>query len=118
MILHEQIHAHSISYYDVQTYAEFHKIEEASVQLMAQEISKREGIEIIHSQYDEMVDALRIIREKLEIGDSDLAFAKMLIEMPVSERIDWIEERIYNWMVKNGTIKDFEEINLMVEKVR
>ena len=42
----------------------------------------------------------------------------MLIEMPVSERIDWIEERIYNWMVKNGTIKDFEEINLMVEKVR
>lgn len=118
MILHEQIHAHSISYYDVDTYRENHKIEEASVQLLAQEISKREGIEIIHSQYDEMVSDLRAIRKKMKVFDSDLEFAKMLIKIPVVDRIGWLEEQAYNQMLKNGTIKELEEINSLIERVQ
>lgn len=35
--------------------------------ILAQEIRKREGIEIIHSQYDEMVSDLRAIRKKKSI---------------------------------------------------
>lgn len=118
MILHEQIHAHSISYYDVDTYRENRKIEEASVQLLAQEISKREGIEIIHSQYDEMVSSLRTIRKKMKVFDSDLEFAKMLIKIPVVDRIGWLEEQAYNQMLKNGTIKELEEINSLIERLQ
>lgn len=107
-----------ISYYDVDTYRENHKIEEASVQLLAQEISKREGIEIIHSQYDEMVSDLRAIRKKMKVFDSDLEFAKMLIKIPVVDRIGWLEEQAYNQMLKNGTIKELEEINSLIERVQ
>lgn len=118
MILHEQIHAHSISYYDVDTYRENRKIEEASVQLLAQEISKREGIEIIHSQDDEMVSSLRTIRKKMKVFDSDLEFAKMLIKIPVVDRIGWLEEQAYNQMLKNGTIQELEEINSLIERLQ
>lgn len=118
IILHEQLHAHSISYFDQKTYAQYHGIEEATVQLMTLEISKKEGIKIIESAYDEMVEALRKINQKLKTSKTDYDFAKQLIEMPVTERLDWLEEKAYNYMQTGGTIEDFQEISDLLDELR
>ena len=39
----------------------------------------------------------------MKVFDSDLEFAKMLIKIPVVDRIGWLEEQAYNQMLKNGT---------------
>lgn len=117
IILHEQIHAHSISYYDAQTYSQYHNIEEASVQLMAQEISKIEGIIIIESQYDDMVDVLKNINKSLNLYDNDYDFAKKLIEMPVTDRIAWIEEQASELMMKGGAIEQYQKVSDLIELI-
>lgn len=118
IILHEQIHAHSISHADEDTYLKYGAIEEATVQFMAQEISKKEGIEIIESGYDDMVDSLRKLKSKLKIDKTDYDFAKELIEMPVAERLDWLEEKAYNIMQDGGTIEEYQEINELIDMLR
>ena len=110
ILLHEQIHARSISYYNVETYAEFHNIEEASVQFMTQEISKKEGIEIIESQYDEMVDALRELGRHIGKFKNDYDFAKTLIEKPLKERLAWLEENVYGTMRIDATIEEYQHV--------
>lgn len=110
IILHEHLHARSISYFDIETYREYRKIEEASVQLLAQEISKIENIKIIESQYDDMVSALRKINNKLDNNANDLNFAKQLLEIPVNERLDWLNNEIYTKTAKDISIKEFSEL--------
>lgn len=117
IILHEQIHAHSISHYNPQTYVQYMSIEEASVQLMTQEISKVEGIEIIESQYDTMTDALREINKTLNLYESDYDFAQRLIELPVTDRIDWIESKISELMMKGGTIQEYQRMSDLLDLV-
>lgn len=116
IVLHEQIHARSISYYDEDTYIQYHNIEEATVQLMTQIISLMEGIEIIESQYDEMVDALRRIGRRIGFYNTDYDFAKALIEMPVAERLEWISNNLYATMGldKNATVEDYIEMSTLL----
>lgn len=114
IILHEQIHARSISYYDILTYSQYQNIEEASVQFMAQEISKREGIEIIVSQYDDMVEALRQIGNRIGVFGDSYSFAKTLIEMPVTERIGWLENNLYDIMRIDATIDEYEKMTSLL----
>lgn len=111
MILHEQIHARSISYYKQEIYLQYENIEEASVQFMAQEISKMEGIEIIKSQYDEMVDALKQIGRRIDIDKADYDFAKFMVETPVPERLDWLSENLYDILGKDisTTIEEYQK---------
>ena len=117
IILHEQIHAHSISYYNPIVYARYWAIEESAVQFMAQEISKVEGINIVVSAYDKMVDCLREINTKLKISETDYSFAKRLVEMPVTQRLDWLEERAYNYMQEGGTIEEYQKISGLIKKL-
>lgn len=42
----------------------------------------------------------------------------MLIKIPVVDRIGWLEEQTYNQVLKNGTIKELEEINSLIERVQ
>lgn len=116
IILHEQIHARSISYYDEATYIQYQNIEEATVQLMAQIISTMEGIEVIESQYDEIVDALKMIGRRIGFYNTDYEFAKVLIEMPVTERLEWISNNLYATMGldKNATVEDYEEMSTLL----
>lgn len=114
IILHEQIHARSISYYDLKTYIQYQNIEEASVQFIAQEISMREGIEIIASQYDDMVEALRQIGNRIGVFDDGYTFAKALIEMPVTERMGWLETSLYDIMRIDATIDDYEKMTSLL----
>lgn len=94
IILHEQIHARSISYYDSSIYNIYEYIEEATVQFMTEEICKYEGIEIIESDYYETVDALKQIGRYIGMHKTDYDFAKFMIETPVTERLDWISDKL------------------------
>lgn len=44
-------------------YKQYENMEEGSVQFAAQEISKKENIQILESQYDHMTEALRNINK-------------------------------------------------------
>lgn len=118
ILLHEQLHARSISYFDTATYAQHWKMEEATVQLAAQEISKIEGIPIIESQYDELADGLRQINADLHLKTSDLEFAKTLLEMPVIDRLNWLDEQISDKMLRGGTIQEFQTLSELIDMLR
>lgn len=111
IILHEQIHARSVSHFGMETYSKYQKIEEASVQLLTQEISKLEGIEIIESIYDTMVDALKEIGRLIGIQNSDYEFAKFIIGLPVAERLGWLSDKMYDILGKNtkATIEEYQK---------
>ena len=117
ILLHEQLHAHSISYFDKNIYDTYGEIEEASVQLYAQEISKKEGIHIIPSAYDENVNILKEINKKTGIAKTDFEFAKILFEKPVNQRIDFLEDKIHDIMQKSS-IEDYIELNSLLDNFR
>ena len=117
ILLHEQLHAHSISYFDKNIYDTYGEIEEASVQLYAQEISKKEGIHIIPSAYDENVNILKEINKKTGIAKTDFEFAKILFEKPVNQRIDFLEDKIHDIM-QTSSIEDYIELNSLLDNFR
>lgn len=118
IILHEQLHARSISYYDKRTYNKFAKIEEATVELLTQEIAIREKIEREESYYDGLVDDLRYINKALNLHENDLQFSIELLNKRVDERLDWLDSLIYDKMIKGGTIEEYEEITKRMERLR
>lgn len=83
-------------------------IEEATVQFMTEEICKYEGIEIIESDYYETVDALKQIGRYIGMHKTDYDFAKFMIETPVTERLDWISDKL------DAKIKT--DVNMIIEK--
>lgn len=115
IIMHEQIHAMSASYFDDLTYSENCHIEEYCVQYMTQEISKLEGIEIIESQYDDGIEILRKLKERLGYT-SDCEFAKDLIKVPLNIRMNWISDRLFDIMRldENATIQDYAKYSEMI----
>ncbi len=110
VIIHEQIHARSISYYDKYTYFKFHNIEESAVQFMTEEICRKNGIEIIESDYYIMVDALKQIGRYIGTHKTDYDFAKFIIEMPVEKRLGWISDNLYDTLGKdkNTTVTEYQ----------
>lgn len=113
-ILHEHLHAHSISYYDRNTYKEYRIIEEATVELLAKEIGKKENIINVKSEYDEWVDNLKRINNKIKIENDDLKFAQVLFKIPVIERIDFLEKNIQNYLIGKN-INEAIELNELME---
>lgn len=118
IILHEQLHARSISYYDEITYINFKKIEEATVELLAQEIGLKEKIKLEESYYDEMVDDLRYINKKLNLYKNNLQFSVELLNKNVDERLDWLDSLIFDRMMKGGTIEEYEEFAKRMDRLR
>nr|WP_300326544.1 minor capsid protein [uncultured Anaerostipes sp.] len=118
IILHEQLHARSISYYDEITYINFKKIEEATVELLAQEIGLKEKIKLEESYYDEMVDDLRYINKKLNLYKNNLQFSVELLNKNVDERLDWLDSLIFDRMMKGGTIEKYEEFAKRMDRLR
>ena len=116
MLIHEQLHSHSISYYDRQTYKENWKIEEATVQLLTQEICKRNKISYIESEYDKMVNTLRAINKKAKLYKNDLKLAKELIKIPVTERIDFLQQKVYNKAIENISVEEYQKIFKKIEE--
>lgn len=118
IILHEMLHACSVSYYNLEIYQKFSGIEEAAVQFMATEIGKRENIAIGGSGYDDLVEGLRTINRLIRFG-SDYDFAKQLLEIPLPERLDWLENEIYGRLSESRiSISDYQEIEEILEEIR
>jgi SPP1 gp7 family putative phage head morphogenesis protein len=119
ILLHEHLHAHSISYYDYNTYIKNEGIEEATVQFFAQEISKIENIIIESSKYDDLVEGLKIINKVLNSGlVSDFDFAKKLFEINVNDRIGWLYENIRTKSIElNLSIKKSTELYKYIQDI-
>lgn len=114
-ILHEQLHAHSISYYNVDTYKKYKRIEEASTELLTKEICKKEKLVNITSAYDDWVENLIKINDKIKIENNTLEFAKTLYEIPVTDRLDFIDNKIQNYLMGKSIDEAIELNNLLGE---
>lgn len=94
-LIHEHIHAHSISHYDEAYYRRYRIQEEGAVELLAIEISKREGFITRQSEsYKTYVEDLRKKRKRCKQFDSDLDFALELIKQRPEDRDKWIGQII------------------------
>lgn len=113
-ILHEHLHAHSISYYDRETYRKYDIIEEATVEFYTKEIGKKENIINIKSEYDGWVENLKMINRKIKIGKDDLEFAQKLFNVPVIQRIDFLEAKIQEYLI-DKSINEAMELNKLME---
>lgn len=114
-ILHEQLHAHSISYYDVDTYKKYKRIEEASTELLTKEICKKEKLINIPSSYDNWVENLVKINDKIKIENNTLEFAKTLYKIPVVDRLDFLDNKIQSYLVGKSINEAIELNNLLGE---
>lgn len=112
-ILHELLHARSLSYYPKEVYYANRAIEEATAQFLAEEICKREGIPVVISKsYEHWVNILREFNRKTNIYHSELEFAQDLIEQPLYERIDWLIEKARTFIIdkSGGTLSDLIDL--------
>lgn len=96
ILLHEHLHAHSISYYGKEAYQLYKMIEEATVELYNKEICKKENIIYDGSGYDMQVKALENINKELGIYEDNFDYAKYLFNTPVNKRIEVLNDFIYN----------------------
>ena len=93
--LHELIHARSISYFDDKTYEEFQKLEEGSVELLTEQICKKNKITFIPTYEEEVKHLLRVNR-RCKIFVDDFDFAKELINVDVPKRLEWLISKAHN----------------------
>ena len=115
ILLHEQLHARSVTKYDRKMYKQYENMEEGSVQFAAQEISKKENIQILESQYDHMTEALRNINKVAGLFKNDYDFAMKLISVPLPDRYDWLNNMIYDKMMLSGNIEDYQKVSHWME---
>jgi hypothetical protein len=78
-------------------------IEEASVELFAQEICIRNGVEYERS-YSAIVSPLERIRNILRSYEDPYDFAKALFEVDMDERYDWLRKRA-ELLVSRGVLR-------------
>ena len=113
-VVHEHLHARSISYYDQKTYIIHQRIEEATVELYAQEICKQRDI-AFRPAYAELVQKLQIINSITRHGTL-FDFAKELFDIPLKNRYSWLRERA-NEVIATGklSVKTEESLNEAVD---
>ena len=114
VLLHEMIHSCSASYYSKEIYLNNRYKEELAVQYMCQEISQREGIEIIAGGYDKGVELLRKIKRSLNLNISDLEFAQDLLNQPISKRWEYLEELT----AKAATVEEYLKVLKQIEVLK
>ena len=110
-VVHEHLHARSISYYDEKTYLRHQEAEEAAVEMYAQEICRKNGVPFKEA-YGAKVKQLRIINSILRNGDG-YSFAKALFDIPLPERYNWLknqaDELILQGKLKKQTVQSLEK---------
>ena len=110
ILLHEQLHARSVTKYGEIVLDQYRNVEEGSVQFATQEISKKENIQILGSQYDHITDALRHINKVVGLFENDYDFTMNLISVPLPDRYDWLNNMIYDKMMLSGNIEDYQKV--------
>ncbi|MDE5698156.1 MAG: minor capsid protein [Lachnospiraceae bacterium] len=115
ILLHEQLHAKSVSHYDEDTFLKYRPFEEGPTELLAKEICIRENIPIEESSYDDIVEALRRINHRAHICDSDYEFAIKLYGVELPERRKWLENTIDENM-KSSTLEERVSVYELMDK--
>lgn len=114
-LIHEHLHARSISYYDKETYVKHQSMEELSIEMFSREICKETGIDIVYAEPYEGVKYLYEINSIAKVRKTDYEFAKNLFEVPVTERANWLEQQIAKQI---DNIGDFERAMKALGEVR
>ena len=112
-VVHEHLHARSVSYYDKETYLVFQRAEEGAVELFAQEICLKNKA-AFRQAYTEPVKRLRIINSITKTADS-YDFAKQLFDIPLPERYNWLRG-IADTAIASGNLSD-KSIQVLNEAV-
>lgn len=100
--IHEHLHARSVSNYNSLLYSKWKKLEEGSVELFSQEISKDSGIGFKYS-YRIETSYLKRINSILQYGD-DYSFAKKLFEIQMPMRYNWLKDEADS-LVSSGKLR-------------
>lgn len=111
--LHEELHARSVSHYDPETYRTNRAIEELSVELLAREICRKEGWDITVSRAYRQIKYLKYINHKAKIAESNLDFARMLLEVPLPQRAAWLDSKIFD---ASAGIMEYNSIKRALER--
>lgn len=113
-VIHEHLHARSISYYDPKTYLRHQEAEEATVELYAQEICKKNGASFVGA-YAKKIQPLQIINNILRNGER-FDFAKQLFDIPLPERYNWLRTQA-DELIATGKLskKTVQSLNNAVE---
>ena len=90
-VVHEHLHARSVSYLDPETYLRHQAADEGTVELFAQEICRKNGVKF-KGAYSEQVQPLCIVNNILGNGDR-YTFAKQLFDIQLPERYNWLREQ-------------------------
>lgn len=116
-VVHEHLHARSVSYYTPQVYSRNRAAEEGAVELFAQEICRKNGAAFAPA-YQEIVKPLEIINNILRNGDR-YSFAKQLFDIPLPERYNWLREQA-DAVIAQGKLKirTIQSLNEAVEIFR
>lgn len=101
--IHEHLHLRSANTYPNAraVYLQHSKIEEGTVEFLAQEICKSRNVRFGPS-YSEFVDPLRNIRHIIRPMQSDLDFAKELLDIPLHKRYNYIERLVRTYVDTGG----------------
>lgn len=93
-LIHEHLHARSVSYSTEPIYKKYKGMEELAVEFFTREICKDSGIEIEYGSRYNLVAAFVYIRQTLKLEETDLAFAQQLLRVPLPERMEWLRRQI------------------------
>lgn len=93
-LIHEHLHARSVSRENGQVYIKHRAWEEIPVEFFAREICIKENVEIDYSKYYNSVENLKKINDIIKIGDNNYNFAKMLFETKPQNRKNWVRTQI------------------------
>lgn len=107
ILMHEMLHAHSVSYFTPKEYIAYATIEEASVEYVNMLIASREKIAIVDSVYGENVQKLRKIYSMLDGYDNEMDFALDLFNQAMPDRINWLTTKVNETILK---VTDFEKM--------
>ena len=117
IIMHEQLHARSISYCSPIVYNVWQSMEEATVEFAAGEISAAEGVTIIESQYTEIREALRIICRRIDSNISDMDWSMRMLEMDVEKRWGWLSNKVFEVLGDDAIIEEYREYAALLDKL-
>lgn len=93
--MHELLHTYSYSY-DIKNYKKNKTLEEGSVELLNKNIAIKESIQYEGSGYDSIVKILSDINKKCELYEDELDFAIELFNKPITDRYDFLYNKIIN----------------------
>lgn len=114
-LIHEHLHARSVSHYTKELYLRWQSLEEGAVELYAQEICKKNGVSY-REAYPKQVKQLRIVNSILRAYQDDFGFAQALFEVDMPDRYAWLRARA-DELISRGvlTTKTVDALNAAVD---